>query len=151
MRAKPLLVGQDPAWWPTTEDRPAFVGSDSGERLAGLAGLEHSGQLLDHFALDNVFRVRGAWDRLLAVDRVQEIMAQAEEDGTPVVVFLGARARDAAGLSNKFPMRLYGVGKPRRAWMPHPSGLTRYWNDEDNRAAALRFLTSITRTLGRTA
>lgn len=144
---KPLLVGQDPAWLPTGGDRPAFVGSDSGERLAKLAGLESSAELLEFFDLDNVFREKQSrWDKYEADTRADEILNDAYVQGRDVVVFLGSKARDAAGIRKCLPMTMHRhpvYGGVMTAWMWHPSGLTRAWNDEVTREAARVFLTSL--------
>lgn len=64
------------------------------------------------------------------------------------VVALGSAVRDASGLNGTTPIGEF-LRTPRGlvelAWLPHPSGMNRWYNSRENRAAAGKFLSSLVR------
>lgn len=145
-RPRVLAVGHQPVSGTVGESHGiAFVHTPSGRRLAHYAGLPHDEALMDHLTLVNVYRdpwakhayaegrrrgraielefVRGRVERVLLFGGVA-----ADAFGTPYHPLLEWRDRSVRG----WPYRL--------ATVPHPSGLTRWWNDQENVARARAFL-----------
>lgn len=134
-RYVPLIVGMAPASTaPQYEPGVAFVGSDSGRRLAALAGLESDEELVEHFTLTNVFPApirewRSADAQLLA----EEILRSQVRRRTHHLILCGVQVCSAFGelYTPYFEWRSRRVNawRYRVATMPHPSGLARTWND----------------------
>ena len=140
---KVVLVGQAPSRGGDTL-RPFF--GKSGGRLERLAGIPR-GLLGDHFALANILqRWRGSagskgdmFPIVMASRAAEELLRQL--DGRRVVV-LGRAAARAMGVPGVAPAMTWRNHVPLEeiAVMPHPSGVSLWWNDPANILAAAAFL-----------
>jgi uracil-DNA glycosylase len=137
-----VLVGQAPSR--LTDGGAPFSGR-SGRRLALLAGVPH-GRLGEVFELRNVFdrwpgRNASGADRFPAVEarlRMGDLMGELAGRR---VVFVGSIVARAASFGGPLLSWTY-TGDHRLAWMPHPSGRTRWYNLAENYASAAAFLRS---------
>lgn len=131
---KLMIVGTKPndtIWKPGSR---ALVGSRSGDRLARLMGVDLTDGRVE---TRNLFEAH----EVVKVDcrrRAAEVLDYCKRHGVTHVVFLvnPRRVVDTAAARLKW---YEDVGGMSIAFSPHPSGLSRWWNDEDNRQAALRF------------
>ncbi len=133
-----LLLGLAPSR--RTDGDPPWSGA-SGRRLAGLL----RAPLAAHFALANLLdRWPGADGRGDRFDPAALRAAAARllrRTDRPIIA-TGRPVAVALGLGGGFPPLRWGVlddGRPA-AYLPHPSGLTLWYNDLDNRCAAAAFL-----------
>ena len=56
------------------------------------------------------------------------------------VLFVGKRVAIAFGVSRFATLKWHNGKDFNFAWMPHPSGINQWWNDQDNRAMGEDFL-----------
>lgn len=146
---RPLVVGYSPVAGTIGESiGVAFVGSDSGRRLARYAGLPSDRHLLDHFDLVNLFRDPDAeWDRDQAERRASAIVRALVAERTNTVVLLSSPVSQAFGVDYhplfQWVALSHGDWQFRAAACPHPSGLVRWWNDRSNVEQAGAFLRSL--------
>jgi hypothetical protein len=148
---KVMLMGVAPptADVPGANGGPAFVGTDSGRRLAKLAGLASDVELVRLFDCVNVFdhpisAIPAGKQMLQAQLAAQEKVISA---APRYVLALGNLPRKALSLSDwwhwaKDPEWLPGVAGASA--IPHPSGRTRYWNDAENRTRAAALFEKLT-------
>lgn len=154
-----LVVGYCPvAGSPGDLSGIAFVGTDSGRRLARYCGLPTSGHLLDHFELVNLFREPDAsWDRARGRRRAAAIVSTLVVGRHDRVLALSAPVAEAFGATyhpllqwhdrfDSHPGHLEWHW--RLASVPHPSGLVRWWNDSGNVERASAFLREQLATAG---
>ena len=134
---KPLIVGEAPSM---RTSRP-FAGR-SGERLAELAGTSLE-SIRDRFRLVNLL---GHWP---GPDASGKGSAFPMEQARPAAATLrlpggsllcGRRVAAAFGLANAPYFAWRDVDGRRVAVIPHPSGVSRWWNDPANVDAARSFL-----------
>lgn len=140
---RPLLVGEAPGRQ-TVGARP-FTGR-TGRRLERLAGVD---RLYDHFDVVNLLDrwpgpagVGSAWPMLEARVRAEVVKQQARVARRPRnVVLVGRRVAAAFGL-RELDFLTWGFLGPRArvAVLPHPSGVSHWWNDPENVEAAAAFL-----------
>ena len=148
---KPLLIGQAPSR--DTDGMPPFSGR-SGKRIAMLMGISHD-ELRVRFALANILdswpgkqgngdafplelaRKRG-WQARTALKQRRVVAF-----GASVIKVLGYEPDDLMLL--RFAYREAGNGKTAIAYVPHPSGVNRWWNDPDNAKRAQQFLYKLAR------
>lgn len=120
--SRPLLVGElnphsdDPrlALYPA----PVFP---SGWRLAQILGMGCA-EYLERFERTNL--CSGFWSTEVAERRARQLARQ----GRPIVM-LGRRVATSFGHADLSFFRVVGHGGRRFALLPHPSGLSREWND----------------------
>lgn len=140
---KPIIVGQAPS---CTSDPDEPLSGKSGGRLAELCGLTMP-EFLDRFDRINL---QPNWlgrlergDRYLSVHEARakaQLLRAAFADRR--IVVLGAINATAFGIRwSKLYFRRHWNGE--FAWCPHPSGLTRFWNDPVNVALARHFWTAL--------
>lgn len=120
---KPLLVGEanpygsDPRYALYPEPRGA-----SGDRLCRLVmGLEAK-EYIGRF--DRVNLCPSAWSVKVARVRARKLIAERADSRSPVVL-LGSRVTEAFG----FAYEPYTVIADKYLVLPHPSGLSRAWNE----------------------
>jgi uracil-DNA glycosylase len=139
---RPLVIGQAPG--PNTDPALPLSGR-CGDRLADLAGLTPDNFRL-MFELTNLlptFPGKAGKGDLFPIDeaRVAALrMLVSGRLGARPVVLLGANVERAFALAPDVPVLRW---RPRLAVLvatcPHPSGVSRWWNDPANERAARRF------------
>lgn len=137
-----VLVGQAPA---RTSSAIAF-GGDSGARLARLLGMSLA-DLLRAVDTTNLLprwpgrSASGKGDSFpLAEARRAAAELAAKEDPSRAFLLAGTNVARAFGVSRLGFLRWGLLGGRRVAVIPHPSGVSRWWNDARNRARARAFL-----------
>lgn len=138
-----LLLGVAPpnSDAPGANGGPAFVGTDSGRRLARIIGCEDI-DLPDLFTCDNLFRQpTNVLDRELARAGARRAVRQSE---CSVVVAAGSMPRYGVYAQHLDWLEWGSIlgpdlGELRVAAIPHPSGRTRWWNSAGNRHRAHEF------------
>jgi hypothetical protein len=137
-----VLVGEDPG--PRGDPDCALYDQPegrAGHRLRLLAGLRRR-DYFDAFARVNLLREwPGRWSAPRAREAARALLPAL--DGR-LVVLLGSRVRDAFGVAwPRYAFGLLDAGPGRRrvlaAWMPHPSGRCREWNDPARAGEARAF------------
>lgn len=152
----PLIIGQAPARGSTEVDEHGILvpfQGRSGDRLRHLAGVE---DLRDHFVLWNIFntpseKTRGKgdpFDMPAAREKAARMMTQIHRMKPPVVLLMGRKVEKAFGFRS-------GPFLVHRRWQgvkfvvfPHPSGVSHWWNDWNNREAAAWLLRTLVRQYG---
>ncbi len=136
-----ILVGLDPGRNGTEPLDPAYP---SGKRLADLAGLSGK-EFLARFDRVNLHHERGRpvrEDGPLAANLLPVLRGRR-------VVALGRRVSDALGVGEGRSVWADGVdwsitsGGFVGATLPHPSGLSRWWNDPEHEESARSFMRSL--------
>lgn len=135
---RPLVIGQGPSR--TTVGLPALSGQ-SGRRLATLATIPHS-TFLALAETTNIFNERSdQWSAALAIVEAAKIDVTGRR-----VLCLGRQVARAFGAPRsllyygKF-MAKAGETRTESAWLfPHPSSVSRYWNDPEHRVLAGVFI-----------
>ncbi len=163
---KTLIVGQAPG--KDTVGKPAFSGK-SGPKFAKLLGIDHD-RLWDEFEVVNlVDRYPGSAAKgdNFPMDEAREKVARLRAAGLPErVILVGKNVARAFGLHKPMPTpfgpyahvlkffewyddpddeRTDTQYPPRFCIVPHPSGVSRFWNDPDNVRAAKEFMSTIPR------
>lgn len=142
---KPLLIGQAPG--PNSDPEEPLAGR-CGARLADLCGLSEKA-FLDHFERVNLLRKfpgKAAKGDAFPVDLARKTAVDLLIFGrlNRTVVMLGGNVARAFGFPSTglefFRWNMID-GSPliRLAFCPHPSGVSLWWNDPKNAAAARRF------------
>lgn len=126
----------------------AFVGTDSGSRLAAACGLATSWELAQHFDLVNLFPEPDApLDRARSVRRARAIVREVVVGRCREVVLLSAPVAEAFGVPYH-PLMTW-ERRRERDWLfkvasaPHPSGLVRWHNEPANRYEYTTFLRTL--------
>ena len=139
MSSKVLLVGYCPSHSGSPE-RP-LDGPGTGHRLAKLCGLSHEAYL------EKFDRVNLHYDTPLKRDRVTRRAGEAS--ATKIlrhslgrsIILLGCEVRDAFDVSEVRSGEWLYIGEETRlSWIPHPSGLNRWYNETDNTRRVEKFL-----------
>lgn len=137
-----VLVGQAPS---RTSSAIAF-GGDSGARLARLLGMSLS-DLLRVVDTTNLLpgwpgrSSSGKGDAFpMAAARRAAAELAAREDPSRAFLLAGMSVARAFGVARLGFLRWGLLGGRRVAVIPHPSGVSRWWNDGANRARARAFL-----------
>lgn len=135
---KPLLVGQAPG--PRTFGRPAFDGP-SGRRLSKLLGAD----LLERVDAVNLVQYwpgpskhgKGCHFPLReAIEAAKEL----DLEGRPVVLLAGRGVARAFEVRLKSYFETFEVRGVPAMIVPHPSGVSHWWNNGENLARAARVL-----------
>ena len=154
-----LFVGQAPS--KATDGKPAFTGI-CGRRLASLMGLTQERMLLDHDFVNVLDRYPGtggsshprgdAWP--LSEARKAASLLWPTFAGRKVVL-VGKNVRDAFKRTDEFFVwsdAIHSLASRHvltdKAWIvvvPHPSGVSHWWNDSTNLLAAKFFFRSLIR------
>ena len=149
---KVVLVGQAPS--KDTEGRSPFSGR-SGKRIAELMDIPHN-ELAHHFALANILDYwpgkHGKGDAFPLSDALAKGKRAREHLRDRRVVAFGASVVKVLGyeitddLMLQFAARAIGrTGSMLLAFVPHPSGINRWWNDPQNTRRARTFLHRVAR------
>lgn len=147
---KPAIIGQAPARG--SGGRP-FVGR-SGDRLRKLAGVE---KLDDHFFLYNLIKVEvrkqgkgDSFDRIEAAQQAQTLLPALRQDRVPLVILMGRHVeRVFFGPRRHAWMKVFASAGLNWVVLPHPSGVSHWWNDRQNRLAYAEFMQKVVRMYGR--
>lgn len=134
---RPVLVGLDPG----LGSGPFGSGSRVGRRLAELMGLDGEGYELaaDRINLHPASGAERGRDKT-AAENLASILSGRR------VVALGRRVHEALGGSTDSGWFSWGLVDGRvMSVAPHPSGLSRWWNDPRNVEAAGRFFSGLPR------
>lgn len=145
MDDRTLLVGQAPSRDGHGVATP-FSGA-SGRRLASLMGVPHA-ELATRFRLANLLDrwpgARGAGDAFPLAEARAGWRRIADAGLPPRTVLIGFAVARACGYGDAAPLTwLPGPDGGLVAVVPHPSGLSRWWNDPAGRAAAAAFLSAV--------
>lgn len=140
-----VIVGQAPSR--KGNRRLPFEGR-SGDRLANAFGL------LDHVELRARFRVVNVLKRwpgaaakgdLFPIDRAKRAARRLHLPKGAILVLAGLGVARAFGFVDPEFFR-WAIARGRRATViPHPSGVSLWWNERSNRARAARFLRALAR------
>lgn len=142
---KPILLGEAPA---RSGDGRAFTGR-AGERLLSLLELDWYDQLAECFDLRNLFdqplqkrKTKGdTFDKTEARLNAVTFVRSLSQEGDETVVVAGRRVWRALELHPATPWYEHVRAWDVEFWLiPHPSGVSTYWNSSDNRTTAAMFL-----------
>ena len=136
---KPLIVGQAPSRIGTGEP---FTGP-SGRRLCELMNLPNLEELKQYFDLDNIIdkpvdkrdRKGDTFPRQLARRSATKLLTREDELGRELIIGCGIHVCRAFGIGVREFFKLYDIGESGRLRLlsfPHPSGISRFWNDRNN-------------------
>lgn len=126
----------------------------SGRRLARLVGVSFE-ELCGRSLMKNVLAEypgpagaggRGGKGDRFPMREARRAVEAFDPEGATYVVLLGALVAEAFGVvARPFePLLFYGFsGSPCGAVLPHPSGVSRWWNDPVNELRAARFLREV--------
>ena len=140
---KPLIVGEAPS---KNEFPPTPLEGRVGRRLADCAGLTF-GEYLTRFDRTNLLgerqEVKGkgfVFD--MASARAAAWKLRSDIMRRPATVLLGKRVCSAFNLIDEYFLEQRIDGAPVFV-VPHPSGLSRWWNDVDNRMKMREFMRAL--------
>lgn len=133
---------------PGAHGGPAFVGTDSGRRLAALAGFASVEEMEQEWYLRNCFSAPvDSIDHDAARDGALEAVWDVQPD---VVVACGVTPRRALDLPPRWMDWVeWSISDDEfshefeASAIPHPSGRTRFWNDKNNVIAVHDFFTAL--------
>lgn len=142
-----LFLGQGPG----AGGRGRALSGDAGKRLAKIMGL--SGSLADHFHTSNLLHTW--YGKQGKGDRFPRCIARGEADRfktrAKVVVIVGRAVAESFGIDPRtVPCCTWVMGVHRAltgkivGWIPHPSGVNRWYNAARNRRRVKRFLACFT-------
>ncbi len=144
---KPLLIGEAPS---KNEATPRPLEGRVGKRLASCCNMT-LGEFLDHFDRVNLLSVRqdtkekGFEFDLRAAKISAEVLRQSFKEGQ-IVLFLGGRVAEAFGVHGPyFEHRVVNQIGTEAYIFPHPSGISRWWNDPANKQQAAEFMQDVVR------
>jgi len=136
---KPLVIGQAPS---STSDPAWPLSGRSGRRLAALCGVDH-GVFLDAFDRVNlipVFPGKAGKGDAFPIEEARRSAAIVKAMSPRTVIILGDNVRRAFDVLDDAPMfRWFRLGPHCAAVAPHPSGVSRWWNDPMNAERARLF------------
>ena len=130
-----MIVGTRPNERLHAAGRPALVGSQSGDRIQKMLGVELTDRRI---STCNLFKVHEV-EQVNCEDRARGILARCSLlRHYDRVVFLVNPKRVLPRAEASY-FEWYETHGLQVAFSLHPSGLSRWWNDHDNRQAALKF------------
>lgn len=126
-----------------TSDEPLDPASQSGGRLADLAGLDHE-EFLDRF--DRINIIPSIFEEQL--DPAFMRLRWKQSSGCNLrsilhgrrVILLGAAVAGAMGVADQPHFRWFRTSWGVASVIPHPSGKNRWWNEPDNVSRARHFM-----------
>lgn len=140
---KPLIVGEAPSKNEVVEQP---LQGRVGRRMAALSGLTYE-QYIDFFDRVNLLHVRQdtkekgfEFDFESAQIEARQLVRGFKRG--QIVLLLGGRVTEAFGVHHEYfnEVKLNGA---RCYIVPHPSGVNRWWNDQDNVKKATAFMRGI--------
>lgn len=142
---KGTMIGEAPGYM--GEGKLPLAGW-GGDRIAGLARMRGHQELREHFELINLLDYypglsgRGAskgaaFPKDEGRDEAQKLIDEGELQ--PPLFFLGHRVATAFGLKRTEYFKWTEVEGLPVVVLPHPSGVNRWWNSEENQRAGRRF------------
>lgn len=139
---KSVIVGMAPGR--RGDNRRPFDGPGSGTRLLRLAGSEIYGDLISAFDVVNLIESYPGlyWPTGLARLRAGELRRTYRGR---TLILAGRRVAEAFGIPRASYLTVTDLGDVRLAVLPHPSGLSRWYNDPVNVDSAEAFLRTICR------
>lgn len=146
--ARPLVVGIAPAS-PDHVGKPAFVDTRSGTRLAGLFGVPPRELLEVAETINLVGDYLPDWQSVPLDDFRKAAKWLVPSLGGRVVIACGHMVAQALGGRKEPWASSQVVGDFLLVTIPHPSGLSRSWNDKETEERARRAL-RLARTLAQT-
>ena len=140
---KPLIIGQAPS---KTGEGCEPINGRSGKKLAACMGVSVE-EYLERFervnVLDRFPGKQGKGDKF-PLPEAREAAQGIRLEGRPFVLLLGRGVASAFGLGNLPWLEWAEVEQARVAVVPHPSGINRWWNEQENRERAREFLGNLT-------
>lgn len=144
----PLIIGQAPARGSKVRDRHGILvpfQGPSGGRLRLLAGVEN---LEDHFLMWNLLDAPAIktigkgddFDMGFARGRAARDLTRIKQMQPPMILLMGRKVEKAFGFKPKPFLTVRKWQGLKWVVFPHPSGVSHWWNDRDNRIRAERFL-----------
>lgn len=144
---KPLIIGEAPS---KNEYPPTPIAGRIGRRLADMAGLTFE-DFLEKFERVNLLAVRQdtaekGFEFDLEYAKTSAMLLSMTLRLRPAVILLGRRVAKAFDLKDDYFAPLTINGAP--AWIvPHPSGVSRWWNDPENEEKMRTFMIELVRGL----
>lgn len=141
---KPLIVGEAPS---KNEDTPRPIEGRIGKRLAKLSGLTLEG-FLSTFERMNLLQVRqdsaehGFTFDMVAARAAAEASFQHDVVPGRIVLLLGQRVARAYGVRTDY-FEECSLRGARAYVVPHPSGVSHWWNDATHMVRAEGFMHGI--------
>lgn len=132
------LIGERPAREGQVLGRNEALTGDSGKRIAKMAGITWN-QYLESTVRGNVVPyMSDKWPRAFARDTARGFLGRSDWRKAIVV---GVLAADAFEMRSLAPCSWHAVNYERQiAWIYHPSGRNRWYNDIANRRLVETFL-----------
>lgn len=117
-----------------------------GRKLAAYCDLPYDAYL-NHFERVNLLQVRqdtkeNGFEFDLAAARVEADKLQRNFKEGQIVLLLGGRVAEAFGVHDAYFVK-NALGPAEGYIVPHPSGVSRWWNEHHNRVQAAEFLRGI--------
>ncbi len=146
-RVNPLLIGQAPS---RTGDPSQPLRGYCGMKLASLFGISTASYLkrFDRNNLINHYPGKNGkgdfFDLLEARDRAIDTTIMIAIIPRPYVLLIGRNVARAFRKNQRYFERFDLHGSPAYV-VPHPSGISRWWNEPGNRAKAQRFFKRLIR------
>ncbi len=141
-RLKPLLVGQAPS--SETRGKPAFAGR-SGARLARLLGMPVASALEPINLLKRFPGKADAKGDLFPIERARRAARRTRLGAGRTVLLAGGNVARAFGVTRFELFAWFELCGTLVAVVPHPSGISHWWNDPSNVRRARRCFRSIAR------
>lgn len=143
---KPLIVGEAPSKNEVTE-RP--IEGRVGKRLASLCGLTYE-EFLERFERVNLLHVRQdtkekgfEFDHVAACNAAHDLWLKGAIAKGRVVILLGWRVARAFSEQTGYFEGRETINGARIYVVPHPSGVNRWWNQDDHKRMASEFFQKI--------
>lgn len=136
---KPLVIGQAPS----SSSNPDWpLSGRSGRRLAALCGVEEADFLeaFDRVNLIPTFPGKAGKGDAFCIEEARRSALIVRHMQPRQVILLGDNVRRAFDVVDGAPLfRWFRLGPHRAAIAPHPSGVSRWWNEQENEIRARNF------------
>lgn len=143
---KPLIVGEAPG---KNGDPSKPIEGRVGARLAACAGIPFD-EFLETFDRVNLLQVqpqdsgKGTDFNVKAAGRMARELEKTFGVGQ-VVLLLGKRVAASFKLTKVDYFETFALNHAKVTVVPHPSGVSRWWNDLDNELQMIRFMHGVVR------
>lgn len=139
--ARFIIVGvNDP--YNQTPLQPDIIGS-SGHKLWSMTGLSMP-NYVRYFERVNLWSMSDNKNEFVGRERAKGIVSTVSGSVDAFIICLGKDVARAFGIEGKPKMKFFGL--KNNVWvahLPHPSGLNRWYNSDENRAAATYFMQQV--------